>query len=153
MPTELHAVPAFELTDQLGRLHRYPGTSETPAVFVVAGPDGVDSNVQWDRWLVHGYGDRILLFRVMDFSSIPRIFESIAVSRVRKGADPPGIPILLDWENLFSSLLTLSKEASTVIVADRDGKVVLVARGTPDAGLKRQVSRALDSLLGERDVE
>ncbi len=153
MPTESLVVPAFELKDQEGRLQRYPGTTETPAVFVVAGPDGVDSNIQWDRWLVHRYGETILLFRVMDFSSIPRIFEPIAVSRVRKGADPPGIPILLDWEKRFSSLLPLSKEASTVIVAGGDGRVALVVRGAPDAELKRQVSQRLDSLLERRDVE
>ena len=140
-------IPPFEFEDQEDRVHRYEGKSDKPAVILVTYQDGVDSNKAWDHWLMARYGEALLLYRVLDLSGVPGLFRGIAKSRVRKGVDPPGIPILLDWDGLFASLLPLSEEASTVILVNRDGMCALVLRGPLDDKLKRELARGIEALL------
>ena len=86
----------------------------------------------------------------MDLSSVPRIFESIAVSRIRKGADPPGVPVLLDWEGRFFDSLGLSEESSNVVLVGPDGTIRLIVHGPPGPELEKKVAGGID-LLRESD--
>jgi hypothetical protein len=140
-------IPPFEFEDQDDRIHRYEGKSEKPVVIMVAHRAGVDSNKAWDHWLTARFGEALLLYRVLDLSGVPGLFRGMAKSRVRKGVDPPGIPILLDWDGRFASLLPLSEGASTILLVNRDGLCAQVLRGSPDDKLEKELARGIEALL------
>ncbi len=142
------SVAAFEMKDQHGKVHKYEGKGGKPAVFLVAGRDGVQSNIRWDGWISSRYREKVDLYRVLDLTGVPRLFESIVVQRTRENTGPDGPPVLLDWDCRFASLMALSEKESTVILTDREGKVRLALRGVPEGEAVAKVARTLDPLVG-----
>lgn len=144
-------LPPFELEDQEGRKHRYAGAGETPVVIVVGNRHQSETNIAWDKWITAHYGERVQLYRVLDLGDVAYLFKSFVVSRVRAASDPPGIPVLLDWDGWFRARLPLSEEASNAIVLDRQGHVRLVVSGGAEGKPAAAVAAELARMKIERD--
>lgn len=140
------AVRPFHLSDQEGRAHRYDGRSEGPVLLIVSDRSAVPTNIEWDRWLLRVYGEDLTIFRLLDLSDVPELFRTYATSRVRDGAEPPGIPILLDWEGKYLRSLALGGGVTNVVVVRPDGRVTLVVSGSPDPTRTSRVAKELEWL-------
>ena len=139
-------VPPFELEDQEGRRHKYTGRNKGPVVLVVSDRSAVPTNKEWDRWLLGRYGQGIDIFRILDLSDVPGILESYATTKVRESAEPPGIPILLDWKGTFLTSLSLEAKVTNIVVVGPDGRVSLTEAGSPDAERTARVARELERI-------
>ena len=137
----------FTLEDQEGRVHSFTGECRTPVVLIVGASSAAGTNTEWDHALTARYGARIAIFRIVDLSAVVRLFESIAKSRIRDGADPPGVPILLDWDGAVASQCGLDTRETTLLVAGPRGRVSASFRGAPDDRSLEQAASAIDLLL------
>lgn len=145
-PSSGPVVPPFELEDQEGRTHRYPGSSERPTVLVLSGREAVPTNKEWDRWLLARYGAALQIYRILDLSDVPRLFRGYAIERVKEGAEPPGTPILLDWEGELLRRFSLRGDSTNILVVRPQGSVSAVVSGAPDAERTRRVAGELERL-------
>ena len=137
----------FRLKDQEDRVHSFTGEGHTPVVLIVGASSAAGTNTEWDHALTARYGARIAIFRIVDLSAVVRLFESIAKSRIRDGADPPGVPLLLDWDGAIATQCGLDTSETTLMVAGPGGRVSASFRGAPDERSLEQAASAIDHLL------
>ena len=79
---------------------------------------------------------------------MPSVFQGIALSYVKDQVEPPDTSVLvIDWEGRFLKDLQLQGETSNLLVAAKDGSVVLRVSGPPDKVGTESVARTLDGLL------
>lgn len=145
--TSPRSVPAFQLEDQFGAVHRYDGRSDAPVALFVSRREAADTNLEWDRWITPRYGEALRILRVLDLSDVPGVFRGIAISFVKDRAKPPETPILLDWEGTLLERLGLEGGTSNLIVVAPDGSIVLAISGPPEPGATARVASSLDGLL------
>ncbi len=140
-------VQAFEFRDQEDRLHRYEGHSARPVILIHGGTDSATSNTDWDHWLEQAHGERLIRYRLVDLSSVPGPFEFIAQRRIREGARPPGIPILLDWKGEMAELHSLASDRTTVLALDREGRIRARLDGPIDEDKRLRLGTLIDDLI------
>ncbi|MCB9881751.1 MAG: hypothetical protein H6834_08175 [Planctomycetes bacterium] len=154
VPRELvgEALGAFTLRDQEDVERRYPGTSERPVLLIHGDSDTVESNTDWDHWTSGAFGDALIVHRVVNLESVPGPFQFVARRRIREGADPPGIPILLDWNGELARRLALPAKRTTLLVVDAAGHVVGRIEGPRtaegEAKLRELVARTRHANIG-----
>jgi len=136
----------FELKDQEERIHRYEYRNNLPVVLVVSGRNAVPVNKEWDKWFTGAFEDKVIIYRILDLSDVPGLFRSYAVSQIKKGVEPPGLPILLDWEGKFIPAFNLKKESTNVLVADTNGVIRCIVCGRPEGDLTVEVSKAIKEI-------
>jgi hypothetical protein len=70
--------------------------------------------------------------RLLDLSGVPRFLEPVVKDRLRGSVEPPGTPVLLDWEGEAAAAFALEGPLPAVILVDHAGREVFRSGGSPD---------------------
>jgi hypothetical protein len=121
-----------------------------PGVILVGGPSAAGTTTRWDNEVVAPLASRmgLAVHRVLCLAGYPAALRPLVAARVRSGAKPPGVPVLLDWRNSLAETLMCSPAATTVLLVDRSGREVLRVEGAPDALAADRLLRAAAESLG-----
>ena len=149
-------LPALSLQDQEGR-HLALGDLRGRIVVVVYGTrERVDEHVAWGRRLEHvliAHGAYratdaleqrpVTILALAQMGGIPSTFRPIIRTVVRQHT-PAGFSLWLDWDDRMSVLFGGDPTRSSVVVADRAGRVRLVTTGSSsDAAVSHVVEVVL----------
>jgi hypothetical protein len=150
-PVPAATAPDLWLEDQTGRRWHLGATRRRTTVWIVGCAATVDRSTRWDREVVTPLaGDAGAdVHRVLCLASYPRIVRGVVASRVRASADPPDVPVLLDWDDAVAGWLGCPTTATTIVVTDAAGRQALRLEGEPTAGARSRLEQALRSLPAE----
>jgi len=152
-PAEL---PTPALTDQEGRELDWALLRGRVVVVVYGTRHGVEQHVAWGRQLERAMIERgvyraedpprvrqVRILALAQMGGIPSAFRGAVRAVVRSGT-PGDFSLWLDWEDRMSTAFGVNDVFSTVVVADRAGRVRLVRTGEPtDAALAAVVAAVL----------
>jgi hypothetical protein len=151
-------LPSLNLQDQDGRILNLDALRGKLVVIVYGGRKAVDSHVAWGKRLGDelcrrgdtqpGDGDEgcpVRILAVAQMGKVPEIFRGIIRAGIRPHVEK-GFSLWLDWEDRLAGLYGAHEATSTVIVADRQGQVLLVVSGRAEGEAYRTVSEALQRL-------
>jgi hypothetical protein len=120
----------------------------SPSVVIAGGPGASGAMTRWDVEIVSPAGGQgIPVLRVLDLSGVPRTVAWLVAARLEAGVEPPGTPILLDWDGEVAQALRCGSAEATVIVRGARGEVLERAFGTPDAASGERVRAAVRRAL------
>jgi len=153
------ALPDLTLHDQEGRTLQFTALRGRVAIIVYGGRDGVDEHSAWGKRLdtelrqrgvyraEDAEADRpVRILAVAEMGGIPERFRGMIRAAVRPGVEK-GYSLWLDWEDRMTRAFGAHEPHSTVLVADRDGTVLLVVGGPPSGAQMHAVLDLLKRLL------
>ena len=137
------ALPELTLQDQEGRTLQFAALRGRVAIIVYGGRAGVEEHSAWGKRLDAEFRQRgvyraedaeadrpVRILAVAEMGGIPEAFRGLIRSAVRPGVEK-GYSLWLDWEDRMTRSFGAHEPHSTVLVADRDGSVLLVVGGPP----------------------
>jgi hypothetical protein len=153
------ALPDLTLQDQEGRTLQFAALRGRVAIIVYGGRAGVDEHSAWGKRLdtelrqrgVYRTDDAeadrpVRILAVAEMGGIPEAFRGIIRAAVRPGVEK-GYSLWLDWEDRMTRAFGAHEPHSTVLVADRQGTVLLVVSGPPTGAPLQSVLDLLRRLL------
>jgi hypothetical protein len=145
------ALPVASFQDQDGR-HLDLGALQGQVVVIVYGSrSGVEQHVAWGKRLaaeIHRTPRKSRPVRILalaQMGGIPEAFRSVVRHAIRPHVEA-GHSLWLDWNDLMSARFGDHDPASTVVVADPQGRVQLVVSGPPAGDPYRAVSELVQRL-------
>lgn len=137
------ALPELTLQDQEGRTLQFAALRGRVAIIVYGGRAGVEEHSAWGKRLdaelrqrgVYRADDAeaerpVRILAVAEMGGIPEAFRGMIRAGVRPGVEK-GYSLWLDWEDRMTRAFGAHEPHSTVLVADREGAVLLVVGGPP----------------------
>ena len=153
------ALPDLTLQDQEGRTLQFAALRGRVAIIVYGGRAGVDEHSAWGKRLdtelrqrgVYRTDDAeadrpVRILAVAEMGGIPEAFRGMIRAAVRPGVEK-GYSLWLDWEDRMARAFGAHEPHSTVLVADRQGTVLLVVGGPPTGAPLQSVLDLLRRLL------
>lgn len=153
------ALPELTLQDQEGRTLDFAALRGRVTIIVYGGRAGVDEHSAWGKRLdtelrqrgVYRAGDPeaerpVRILAVAEMGGIPETFRPLIRTAVRPGVEK-GYSLWLDWEDRMARSFGAHEPHSTVLVADREGTVLLVVGGPPTGAPLQAVVDLLRRLL------
>ena len=153
------ALPELTLQDQEGRTLQFEALRGRVAIIVYGGRAGVEEHSAWGKRLdaelrqrgvyraEDAEADRpVRILAVAEMGGIPEAFRPLIRTAVRPGVEK-GYSLWLDWEDRMTRAFGAHEPHSTVLVADREGAVLLVVGGAPTGGPLQAVVDLLRRLL------
>jgi hypothetical protein len=138
------ALPPVAFQDQDGRVLELASLRGRVVVVVYGDRHGVERHVAWGRKLdadlrargVYQPSDppearAVQILAVAQMGGIPAAFRDVLRAFIRPHVEK-GYSLWLDWENVLSAAFGGRAEQSTVLVADRAGRVQTVVSGAPE---------------------
>jgi hypothetical protein len=151
-------LPALTFEDQEGRRLDLAGLRGRVVVVVYGGRSGVDHHVAWGKQIdgdLRAQGvyrleedaarRPVQILAVAQMGGIPERFRALLRAVLRPRVER-GYSLWLDWDDRMSALFGARDPDSTVVVADREGRVRLVVWGKPEGAARQAVSELLDRL-------
>ena len=148
-------LPAAVFQDQEGRVLDLASLRGRVAVIVYGGRTGLDRHVAWGRRLDAELRARgvyrqdeppaarpVWILAVAQMGGIPGAFREMLRAFIRPHVEA-GHSLWLDWDNVLSTAFGGRDGDSTVLVADREGEVQLVAGGLPEGTAFHTVSETV----------
>ena len=136
-------LPELTLQDQEGRTQPFASLRGRVVIVVYGGRAGVEEHSAWGKRLDAELRQRgayrgedpesgrpVRILAVAEMGGIPEAFRGLIRSAVRPGVEK-GYSLWLDWEDRMTRSFGAHEPHSTVLVADRDGSVLLVVGGPP----------------------
>jgi len=152
-------LPDLALQDQDGRTLQFAALRGRVAIIVYGGRAGVEEHSAWGKRLdtelrqrgVYRADDAeaerpVRILAVAEMGGIPEAFRGMILAGVRPGVEK-GYSLWLDWEDRMTRAFGAHEPHSTVLVADREGAVLLVVGGPPTGGPLQAVLDLLRTLL------
>jgi hypothetical protein len=137
------ALPELTLQDQEGRTLNFSALRGRVVIIIYGGRAGVEEHAAWGKRLdaeLRGRGvyrpedpetaRPVRILAVAQMGGIPDPFRGVVRAAVRPGVEK-GYSLWLDWDDRMTRSFGAHEPHSTVLVADRDGTVHLVAGGPP----------------------
>jgi len=137
------ALPELTLQDQEGRKLQFAALRGRVAIIVYGGRAGVEEHSTWGKRLDAELRQRgvyraedmeaerpVRILAVAQMGGIPEAFRPLIRTAVRPGVEK-GYSLWLDWEDRMARAFGAHEPHSTVLVADREGAVLLVVGGPP----------------------
>ena len=153
------ALPELTLQDQDGRTLQFAALRGRVAIIVYGGRAGVEEHSAWGKRLdtelrqrdVYRADDAeaerpVRILAVAEMGGIPEVFRGMIRAGVRPGVEK-GYSLWLDWEDRMTRAFGAHEPHSTVLVADREGAVLLVVGGPPTGAPLQAVLDLLRRLL------
>jgi len=153
------ALPELTLQDQEGRTLQFAALRGRVAVIVYGGRAGVEEHSAWGKRLDTELRQRgayraddaeaerpVRILAVAEMGGIPEAFRGMIRAAVRPGVEK-GYSLWLDWEDRMTRAFGAHEPHSTVLVADREGAVLLVVGGPPTGAPLQAVLDLLRRLL------
>jgi len=153
------ALPDLTLQDQDGRTLQFAALRGRVAIIVYGGRAGVEEHSAWGKRLdtelrqrgVYRADDAeadrpVRILAVAEMGGIPEAFRGMIRAAVRPGVEK-GYSLWLDWEDRMTRAFGANEPHSTVLVADREGTVLLVVGGPPTGAPLQAVLDLLRKLL------
>ncbi len=136
-------LPELTLQDQEGRTLQFAALRGRVAIIVYGGRAGVEEHSAWGKRLDAELRQRgvyrtedaeaerpVRILAVAEMGGIPEAFRGLIRSAVRPGVEK-GYSLWLDWEDRMTRAFGAHEPHSTVLVANREGAVLLVMGGAP----------------------
>ena len=152
-------LPELTLQDQEGRTLHFAALRGRVAIIVYGGRAGVEEHSAWGKRLDAELRQRgvyraedpesgrpVRILAVAEMGGIPEAFRGLIRTAVRPGVEK-GYSLWLDWEDRMTRAFGAHEPHSTVLVADRDGAVVLVVGGPPQGAPLQDVLDLLRKLV------
>jgi hypothetical protein len=152
-------LPGLGFEDQTGGRLDLGSLRGRIVVIVYGGRAGLNHHVSWGKRIdqdlrargAYGPADHVdarpvRILALAQMGGIPEVFRPV-LRRVLRQHVEEGFSLWLDWEDRMSAVFGARDPDSTVVVADRAGRVRLVAWGKPDGAPWQAVSEALQRLL------
>ena len=152
-------LPELTLQDQEGRTLQFAALRGRVAIIVYGGRAGVEEHSAWGKRLDAELRQRgvyraedaeaerpVRILAVAEMGGIPETFRPLIRTAVRPGVEK-GYSLWLDWEDHMTRSFGAHEPHSTVLVADREGAVLLVVGGPPTGGPLQAVVDLLRRLL------
>jgi hypothetical protein len=145
------ALPVVSFQDQDGRQLDLGALRGQVVVIVYGSRSGVRQHVTWGKRLAAEVeqplrrGHPVQILALAQMGGIPEAFRSLVRHAIRPHVEA-GYSLWLDWNDRMSTLFGDHDPASTVVVADAHGKVLLVVSGPPEGAPYRAVSELLQRL-------
>jgi hypothetical protein len=152
-------LPALGFEDQTGGRLDLGSLRGRIVVIVYGGRAGLDHHVSWGRRIDQAlrargvYGPEgpddarpVRILALAQMGGIPEVFRPVLRHLLRQHVEA-GFSLWLDWEDRMSALFGARDPESTVVVADRAGRVRVVAWGKPEGAAWQAVSEAIRRLL------
>jgi hypothetical protein len=149
------ALPDLTFQDQEGQALQLSSLRDRVVIIVYGGRGGVEEHSAWGKRLdaelrqrgvyraEDAEADRpVRILAVAQMGGIPETFRPLIRAAVRPGVEK-GYSLWLDWEDRMTRAFGAHEPHSTVIVADREGAVLLVVGGAPTGA---PLQRVLDLL-------
>ena len=137
------ALPELTLQDQEGRTLQFAALRGRVVIIVYGGRAGVEEHSAWGKRLdgelrqrgVYRADDAeterpVRILAVAEMGGIREAFRPLIRTAIRPGVEK-GYSLWLDWEDRLTLSFGAHEPHSTVLVADRDGTVLLVVGGPP----------------------
>jgi hypothetical protein len=153
------SLPELTLQDQGGRTLHFAALRGRVVIVVYGGRAGVEEHAAWGKRLDAELRQRgvycaedsetarpVRILAVAEMGGIPEAFRSVIRSAVRPSVEK-GYSLWLDWEDRMARSFGAHEPHSTVLVADRDGTVLLVVGGPPTGAPLQAVVDLLRRLL------
>ena len=157
-PAPPESLPALTFEDQEGRRLDLASLHGRVVVVVYGGRAGVDHHVAWGKRVDRDLreqgrygaeddpaGRPVQILAVAQMGGIPQAFRGMLRALLRPQVER-GYSLWLDWEDRLSARFGGHEPESTVVVADRDGRVRLVTWGRPEGPPWQAVSGLLRRL-------
>jgi hypothetical protein len=152
------ALPELTLQDQEGRTLQFAALRGRVVIIVYGGRAGVEEHSRWGKRLDDELRQRGVyraedpeaerpsrILAVAEMGGIPEIFRPMIRTAVRPAVEK-GYSLWLDWDDRMTRSFGAHEPHSTVLVADRDGTVLLVVGGPPTGAPLEAVLDALRRL-------
>lgn len=153
------SLPELTLQDQEGRTLHFGALRGRVVIVVYGGRAGVKEHTSWGKRLDAELRRRgvyraeesetarpVRILAVAEMGGIPEAFRGVIRAAVRTGVEE-GYSLWLDWEDRLTHSFGAHEPHSTVLVADRDGTVLLVVGGPPTGAPLQAVFDLLTRLL------
>jgi hypothetical protein len=153
------ALPELILQDQEGRTLQFAALRGRVAIIVYGGRAGVEEHSAWGKRLDAELRQRgvyraedaeaerpVRILAVAEMGGIPEAFRGLIRTAVRPGVEK-SYSLWLDWEDRMTRAFGAHEPHSTVLVADREGTVLLVVGGPPSGAQLQAVLDLLRRLL------
>jgi hypothetical protein len=153
------ALPELTLQDQEERTLPFAALRGQVAIIVYGGRAGVDEHTAWGKRLDEELRRRgvyrredpesarpVRILAVAEMGGIPEVFRGMIRAGVRSGVEK-GYSLWLDWEDRMTRAFGAHEPHSTVLVADREGTILLVVGGPPTGAPLQSVIDLLKRLL------
>jgi hypothetical protein len=138
---QLAQVKDFELTDQLGQLHRlhFPRTNLT--LLVLADREGAAQIDSWIAPLRQRYTNQVKLAGIADVSAAPAWMSNSLVRRFQREQREP---VMLDWSGAVSRQLAPRKGKANLYLLNQQGQLIRRWAGASDRAGTQEVFDAID---------
>jgi hypothetical protein len=153
------ALPELTLQDQEGRTLQFAALRGRVAIIVYGKRAKVDEHSAWGKRLDTELRQRgvyraedaeterpVRILAVAEMGGIPEVFRGMIRAGVRPGVEK-GYSLWLDWEDRMTRAFGAHEPHSTILVADREGTVLLVVGGPPTGAPLQSVLDLLRRLL------
>ena len=153
------ALPELTLQDQEGRTLQFAALRGRVAIIVYGGRAGVEEHSTWGKRLDAELRQRgvyraedveaerpVRILAVAQMGGIPEALRPLIRTAVRPGVEK-GYSLWLDWEDRMTRAFGAHEPHSTVLVADREGAVLLVVGGAPAGAPLQSVLDLLRKLV------
>ena len=135
---------AFALKDQFDTSHVYKFPRPRVSVLAFGDREGAKQLGDWIRPLYNRYGNRVDIHGVADLSAVPSLVRGIVRRIIKREVK---YPVMLDWEGSVSRSYKYGGGEASIIVIDRDGRLLLRLTGAAKPSDLGRIFSQIDRLV------